>query len=322
VDLIEIRRLVLGINEEFTSNTSWRFVKAGFEFIDPFQPWPFAERSHFDQLDGVQMHTDFIGVKIGDVNQSAVANARQIEVRSGDQTVTFSAPDREFKPGEIVQVDFTAEQMTTHGFQFTLKHQGLEYLEARPGVIPVDEQNIGSFAKAITMSVAQPEAMIIDEHDVLFTLLFRADKAGSLSEVLEINSDITNKEIYVLGHDNHISVRDIAIEFRESSDAEVVPAEGFALYQNQPNPWSESTSIGFTLPEAMHVTLTFFDLSGKVLYVRDVEAQEGYSEIVITNKDLPAKAVMYYRLDAMPAGEQGIDSREKYSASKKMLMLE
>lgn len=322
VDLIEIRRLVLGINEEFTNNSSWRFVRAGFEFIDPFQPWPFAESSHFDQLDGVQMHTDFIGVKIGDVNQSAVANAQQVEVRSGEKGITFSVPDAEFKPGEIVQIDITAEQMTTHGFQFTLRHEGLEYLDFKPGIIPVDEQNLGSFGKLITMSVAQPEALTVNEYDVLFTLLFRAERTGKLSEIVTINSDITNSEIYVVGMNDHISVRDIELEFRESIGTAEIPAEGFALYQNQPNPWSESTNIGFALPKAMHVTLTFFDLSGKVLYVKEVNAQEGYSQFVITNKDLPAKAVMYYRLDAIPAGEKGLHSREQYSASKKMLMLE
>lgn len=72
-DTTALRRLILGIYTELPNNTSWRFVRADYQFpTDPLsQPFPetvsFAELS---QLDTVR----FIPVKIGDVNGSAVCN--------------------------------------------------------------------------------------------------------------------------------------------------------------------------------------------------------------------------------------------------------
>ena len=47
-----------------------------------------------------------------------------------------------------------------------------------------------------------------------------------------------------------------------SSDA--VPA-AYDLMQNYPNPFNPSTSIGFTLPEAGHVSLNIYDMTGRLV---------------------------------------------------------
>ena len=54
-----------------------------------------------------------------------------------------------------------------------------------------------------------------------------------------------------------------------------VPPIGFALDQSYPNPFSESTIIGFAIPAATQVRLAVFDLLGRersVLIDRKIEA--------------------------------------------------
>ncbi|NUO01248.1 MAG: hypothetical protein HUU01_11595 [Saprospiraceae bacterium] len=72
LDLVHLRRLILGVDAEFVANTSWRFVPAAYDFPVPTNPW--AEVfSDIPDLGNLEEDTqfDFIAIKIGDVNGSA-----------------------------------------------------------------------------------------------------------------------------------------------------------------------------------------------------------------------------------------------------------
>lgn len=74
MDILAIRKVILQMEDTFPNNTSWRFVDADFVFPDPLSPWVFPESIDYLNLEFNQIYTDFIGVKIGDVNGSAQAN--------------------------------------------------------------------------------------------------------------------------------------------------------------------------------------------------------------------------------------------------------
>ena len=75
LDLIQIRKVLLGLEAEFKSLPTWVFVPADFEF--PAGPNPFAESLQIPQKVSLLnfssdiLDMDFIGVKAGDVNGSA-----------------------------------------------------------------------------------------------------------------------------------------------------------------------------------------------------------------------------------------------------------
>ncbi len=73
-DSLELRKLILGIYTELPNNHSWRFVRADYLFPDPTNPFvpPFPESAVTGVLTGDIENLDFIGVKIGDVNGSAI----------------------------------------------------------------------------------------------------------------------------------------------------------------------------------------------------------------------------------------------------------
>ena len=74
MDILAIRKVILQMEDTFPNNTSWRFVDADFMFPDPSSPWGFPEYIDYLHLESNQIYTDFIGVKIGDVNGSVQAN--------------------------------------------------------------------------------------------------------------------------------------------------------------------------------------------------------------------------------------------------------
>lgn len=75
VDILELRNLMLGIYTELPNNTSWRFVPKEFVFIDPNNPFatPFPESATILNIQ-MGVHLEFVGIKVGDVNNTAVAN--------------------------------------------------------------------------------------------------------------------------------------------------------------------------------------------------------------------------------------------------------
>lgn len=72
LDLIQYRRLILGLDNELTNNTSWRFILSDYVFPDPTNPWfeVFPESKTFTGTSTVYW-PDFIAIKVGDVNSSA-----------------------------------------------------------------------------------------------------------------------------------------------------------------------------------------------------------------------------------------------------------
>ena len=73
-DIVEIRKIVLGLQDGFSGLGPWRFVDATYQFPNPDDPWQdiFPELLQFNDLTEDVLDADFIGIKVGDVNGSAV----------------------------------------------------------------------------------------------------------------------------------------------------------------------------------------------------------------------------------------------------------
>jgi hypothetical protein len=294
-DIVEARKLILGIYTDFPNNTSWRQVDKSFVFPNmnnPFQTL-FPETKQILNLNNNLLNEDFVSVKVGDVNGTAIANSlMQTDDRSAG-TLLFDVQDRAVKAGETFEVAFTAAEKVA-GYQFTLNFPGLEVVDLTPGAA-MKMDNFGVFADAITTSF---DGDAVGE----FTVKFRANQAGQLSKMLGVSSRITKAEAY-----SNDSRQDVAIRFNNGNVA-TISGVGFELYQNQPNPFVNKTFIGFHLPEAAAATLTIFDETGRMVFTQNSEFAKGYNTISIDRALLNTTGVLYYQL-----------STSTDSASKKMI---
>jgi hypothetical protein len=303
IDLVELRKLILGIYTKLPNNESWRFVDKNFQFADPTHPWPFDETINAQQPAGSQWNLNFVGIKIGDVNNTVQANAHQILPRNGNSVLSFIADERTVSAGEIVDVAITSADFTgIEGYQFTLQTDGLVFQSVEAGLVNMTEENMGVFGNTLTASWYKVGGVSARSTDVLFTLHFQATASGKLSEMIALNSKETKAEAY-----NTVSdIKDLKLTFHGAEAS----AE-FALYQNEPNPWSGATSIRFDIPEDAMVKLTIFDNEGKQIKVIERPYEAGTHSISLSKKDILANGVLYYRLDC-----------GQYSATKKMIRVE
>ncbi|MFN0036034.1 MAG: T9SS type A sorting domain-containing protein, partial [Saprospiraceae bacterium] len=85
-DIVELRKLIMGTYTELPNNTSWRFVPKDYQFADPSNPFSeaFPESASFNNLQGYE-RAQFVGIKVGDVNNTSVVNFKGIgsEERGG-----------------------------------------------------------------------------------------------------------------------------------------------------------------------------------------------------------------------------------------------
>ncbi|MBK8490088.1 MAG: HYR domain-containing protein [Saprospirales bacterium] len=72
LDLVEIRKVILGLQSGFPNNTSWRFIDKSYHFTNPGNPFQesFPESISFNNLTSMEI-ANFVAVKVGDVNGSA-----------------------------------------------------------------------------------------------------------------------------------------------------------------------------------------------------------------------------------------------------------
>ncbi|MBK6497470.1 MAG: T9SS type A sorting domain-containing protein [Saprospiraceae bacterium] len=121
-----------------------------------------------------------------------------------------------------------------------------------------------------------------------------------LSEMLTLSSDITKGEYYT--GDMNVGKVSLRIDKAEA---------GIELFQNEPNPFKGMTTVSFEMPQAAKATLSVYDVTGKVVTVRNIDAIKGLNSEVFTKDQLGVSGVLYYTL---VSGD--------FTATKKMIIVE
>jgi hypothetical protein len=295
-DLVELRRLILGAMDDFSNNESWRFVDASYEFMDPTNPWDYrevftVEDIHMDSLTGV----DFIAVKVGDVNESAVANifGNNLESRTSE-ALTLVADEKMLVTGDRYEMPVTSDNFSNvYGYQMTASLKGLKLISVKPGVLDVGMDNVATPREGLmTMSWHSSRSVSKDSDQVLFTLVFEVVSGGALSDKISIGSEITRAESY-LGDD--MKVGKVVIEFRSSMIAEDA---GYYLGQNEPNPFRDITQIRYVVPAAGDARFTIFDISGRMVLSRTEQAAQGENILLLNKSELGTVGVYYYQMES------------------------
>ena len=258
---------------------------------------------------------NFVAIKIGDLNESASVNSLQAADDRSTEKLTLTTENQMIEIGELVSFDVSAQTLESIlGYQFTLNFNpdALDFVQVTPGQIgSINDFGLTLLDKgAITtawdcVSAGQSVDALRQQNTPLFQLTFRAKTDGMLHEMIQLNSRFTLAEAYNAAGD----ALDAELIFTTPS-GNPVASESFDLYQNLPNPFGKTTTIGFHLPETTTATLTIMDITGKTLQTIVNKYEKGYHQIDISKTDLNATGLLYYRLDT-PTN----------TATKKMMLL-
>ncbi|MCB0631185.1 MAG: DUF11 domain-containing protein [Lewinella sp.] len=296
LDLLEVRKLLLGETERFEHNTSWRFVDMHYVFPDTYNPWQesFPEAIMIDELTTCINDLDFAAVKIGDVNESARFDHDAFGARGNGKAVILQAEDQLLAPGDVVRLPLElVDAAQVLGFQFTLTFDpelvdiaGIEHALLRPDHIGTRFLKEGAITFSWDQLPGSIPAGISQTLAVAFEL--RAKAPVRLSELFRVSSRITPAEAY--------RSLDEATELELHFDGSPDTALPLRLHQNRPNPFSDRTVIGFDLPEAGTAEVQVMDMSGRQIWRREGEYAAGYHEMNLYASDLAGNGMYYYML--------------------------
>ncbi len=303
LDMVVIRKLILGIDTEFTNNTSWRFIDEDFDFPNEQDPW---QSSFPESITGgacSSSSVEFIAIKVGDVNGTANFDPLPETISDQRNVSSFEIPNYTFEKGELVDVDFYAKGFKGFkdfvGFQFALDYKTnvLDFKNIKKGTLEyLDENNFGIKEKEGTLSASWIN-MDFDQIEIadepLFSLQFKALQSGMLKDLLQLSNTSLSPEVYT--HDLVIS--NLAIHFKELTP-------NLNLKTN-PNPFFNETTIQFDLPNADRVSLKVMDAKGKVVKEFSGEYDQGFNEININANLFPAKGIYFYHIKTSTESRSG-----------------
>ena len=271
--------------------------------MSPSNPFSYMEQIETDPTKLASNH-NFVAVKIGDVNGNVATNVTDpMTERRSNNAVVMAVADQAVAAGDVVSVPVTAANFNeVMGYQFTMKLNGARFAGIEAGAINVDASNVGVLGSGmITMSFASSEAVSVNEGAVLFTLVLNADKAANVSEMIAVTSDVTAAESY----NADLEVGKVSLDVRTA------PVASIELFQNEPNPFRGQTTVTFNMPVAAKATLSIYDVTGKVVTVRNIDAVKGMNSEIFTREQVGATGVLYYTLES---GD--------FTATKKMIIIE
>lgn len=301
LDLVELRKLILGIYLELPQNESWNFVDQNQVFADASAPWPVDEKIELYQLSQNMTDNDFIAVKIGDVNSTAVINGVQSDVELRSESVKLQNELLTVKEGEeyLVPVYFD-QKVRVYGMQLDLEFRNdVQVVNIESGKLDMSAGNALLKGDLLTVSYDKPVMFDIESKEALFYVTLRT--SGPIDgKVFDFKENGLTNELYAKDYEL------IKLQLGDN-----LPTFVTELMQNVPNPFDGRTNIEFILPSATDVSLNILDLNGKLIKSIKGFYEPGKHAIELSSTDLKAKGVYYYQLET-----------EIYSATKKMIYID
>jgi hypothetical protein len=306
LDLIQIRKLILQIDDKFKSVPSWKFIDATYKFQDATNPFAqdYPEVININNLTALAK-ADFVAVKMGDVNGNAATSPQAVksEIRT-NRAFLIEAKDELMKANQQYEIPVRARDLQQiQGYQFTLKYDlaAVELLSMDYGLSKAENFGVFTDKGLITSSWNSNTTAKHDPNAYLFSLVVKAKTTAKVSDVLKISSQLTSAEAY------DVQNQTIGVKLTFDKDRLI---DNALLHQNQPNPFSDETLIGFYLPKAAKGTLTIRDAKGSLVYSAKTQYVKGENTVLIKRNELRESGVFYYTLET-----------EDFVDTKKMVLL-
>jgi len=288
IDLVELRKLILGIYTEIPNNESWRFVNAASE-MEESNPWPFTEAILIGSLSDDLFNTDFVGMKIGDVNDSAQTSLQNEtpELRSTSMMELYYL-DRKLEKDEEFELKlYAADFNDIYGLQFSLKLEDLVVHSLESNWLDITDANFVISGDRLNISYHALHSVTTSQEEALFTIRMQAKSAMVLADNISISNQNIQGEVY---HGPTLERTELRIRNQ---------VQELVLSQNQPNPWIDHTLIHFELPTDDITNLSIMDLSGKIIYQTSKYLSAGSHTVVLKSSDIEFKeGIFVYQIES------------------------
>ncbi|HRQ31241.1 MAG TPA: cohesin domain-containing protein, partial [Saprospiraceae bacterium] len=195
-----------------------------------------------------------------------------------------------YNSGDLIMIPLQTENaMHLSGIQMTIKFdpQQLEFAGIQGGVLAPGKEHFSQKLVSeglVSFSWHTANPLTINENESLFNLVFTSKNEGNMADAFKISDDILISEWY----DQDLTT--VGLTLRSQTEPT------FELFQNKPNPWSNSTMISYAIPESGQVHLVIRNVYGQVIWSKMMEAAKGLNSVVLDETDVRSEGVMFIEL--------------------------
>jgi len=248
VDLVELRKLILGIYTEFPANDSWRFVDKGYTFTNLIDPLSenFTEDYQISTLDN-DMDVDFVAVKIGDVNDSVEVGLDADGISSNNKNnIVLTLGSATEEDADLKSIPVSVEEKTT-GMQLEFSYSSSEFeiVDIQGVQAELNPANFVITDNKVVMSWNSTTPI----NGTLFNIIGKQKESRDISS-LSLSESRLQSESYT--EDGQVLMPVL------KSDGIV---QEFKLTQNTPNPFNDFTMVNIGLTETSLVELKVSNLN-------------------------------------------------------------
>ena len=290
-DLIDLRKLLLGVSADVPGNKPWRFVDANFVFEDVNHPWPFNEITRYEALDVNMNSTNFIAIKTGDVNASIgeIYGTKDVENRTAREA-SIVIKDAAVEAGKIINVPvYSGAELDMEALQLSLgfDNDDLDFLGIIPNEIYLENEEYvvvkSNKGNNINIVKADNEGWKIAKDRVLFTLQFVTKSTGKISNFIALDKEVLSPIAY--------NTKDERYHLNLSFTHE---GKLLSVDQNSPNPFIETSQLKFTLNADSPVEINIYNSVGSRIYNAYNHYSAGIHNLNIGNEMLKEEKGVFY----------------------------
>lgn len=265
LDIILIRAVILQVALTYPNGRLWTFVRSDYPFNDSVPPYTYDNFRAYPNITSDQLNQNFIGMKLGDVNNSWNPSIAKQETVGEMQ---FVIGKHVAKQGDEIIIPVKVKDFKKiTGYQFTLSWDAnvlrlLEVnnktMEAHYGMNAIANGLLTtSWFDEMTKDISLPD------DETAFELKFKVIGGPGSHSDIAIGSQLTESEAYNQNLDllSIVPVNGL-VKVEDAPLLNTQPASPITLLL-QPNPFSNSTNIIFSIPQDETVSIIIHDLLGK-----------------------------------------------------------
>ncbi len=298
-DLVEERKLMLGIYTEFPSNTVWRTFPDYCEFPNPLNPFQSNCLSEIalDELLALDGDTaNVIAVKIGDVNDDVRLNNEPFTPPGSADSITLVLPIGPILPGIDLAVPVKLDKDFVYGgIQINLQLDPViaQFVSLSSGAISIFNQGLGvSYFNPTTgglriasLSDQTGIAQSILAGETLFFIHIKTTQNAQLEDILSVVTDDPDVRNFGIGA-NCTGYSQMEATYSGSVATSSLELRGIRVQPPSPNPYGEQSFLEIELESAETGLLEVVDLMGRVVFSEEKQLVTG-----VNRWGIPASAV-------------------------------
>lgn len=293
-DIVELRKLILGIITDLPDNTSWRFLDKSFIFPDPLEPFSvqFPEEINTLVTSGQPNPSvlDFWGIKVGDVNYSHVLNCDGMRPEKPTLTASLSIPTHSVKQGEYITVPvMSAGKKAMIGLQAAFRFDPIKLQLVQPSEGALEGFSINNFGLThaengeirVSWISTNESSIFIQDKNIVFYLTFKAlEDIADISKIILL--DPTIMDCFAIGTDLTLYNLD-NIESVDSRDVVKQPmVTNHLIGSVSPNPTTGGIEVTVKPVGDESIQLAIYGPFGRRLFYKEITTTGNSAVITVS----------------------------------------